>query len=77
MLQLEIRRCPPALLVRLKQDLRDYVTELSADGLKTIQWSHVQFHEAATERYLLQRDRVSVTLVVVLKSHILIINILI
>ena len=56
--KLEIRRCPPALLVRLKQDLRSYVTELAADGLKTIQWSHLQFHEAAAERYLLQRDKV-------------------
>ena len=55
---MDIRRCPPALLVRLKQDLRDYITELSADGLMTLQWSHIQFHEAASDRYLLQRDKV-------------------
>ena len=51
------RRLPPVLWYRLKQDLNHYLTDISADHVRTVQWSHGHFSEAAEERYLNQRDK--------------------
>ena len=51
------RRCPPALWYRLKNDLNLYLADRNADNVKTVQWSHLHFAEAAEERYLNQRDK--------------------
>ena len=51
------RRLPPALWYRLARELSAYLTEISADDVKTWQWTHSQFFEAATERYLRQKDK--------------------
>ena len=51
------RRLPPVLWYRLKQDLNHYLTDRCADKVRTVQWSHGHFSEAADERYLNQRDK--------------------
>ena len=51
------RRLPPVLWYRLKSDLNHYLTDTCADNVKTVQWSHLHFSEAAEERYLNQRDK--------------------
>lgn len=51
------RRLPPLLWLRLRKELEAYLIEVSADNVKTWQWKHSQFYEAATERYLRQRDK--------------------
>ncbi|XP_070200834.1 NACHT and WD repeat domain-containing protein 2-like isoform X2 [Littorina saxatilis] len=51
------RRLPPLLWMRLLEDVSDLVTEYAADNVKTVRWAHSQFHEAAKERYLDQRDK--------------------
>ena len=52
-----LRRLPSLLWVRVKDELSDYLTEVLADNMKTIVWSHSQFREAAEERYMNQRDK--------------------
>ena len=51
------RRLPPLLWVRLQGDVQDLLRDFAADGVTTLRWAHSQFHEAATERYLDQRDK--------------------
>ncbi|XP_052801292.1 uncharacterized protein LOC128232006 isoform X2 [Mya arenaria] len=51
------RRVPPSLWLRLRRDLSVYLTEIHADHVRTIQWAHAHFNEAATERYLKQKDK--------------------
>lgn len=51
------RRIPPSLWYRLRNDLSIYVTETKADDVKTLQWAHKHFYDAAKERYLTQRDK--------------------
>ncbi|XP_070532605.1 NACHT domain- and WD repeat-containing protein 1-like isoform X2 [Ptychodera flava] len=54
---LPVRRFPPVLWMRLRHDLQWYLVEHSADYEWTYQWSHVQLHQAAVERYLNQKDK--------------------
>lgn len=55
--QLVRRRVPPSLWLRLRRDLSFYVREFNADNVRTLQWSHLHFYEAARDRYLKQRDK--------------------
>nr|XP_006819093.1 PREDICTED: NACHT and WD repeat domain-containing protein 1-like [Saccoglossus kowalevskii] len=52
-----VRRFPPILLMRLRNDLDWYLTEQSADDTWTYRWSHRKLHEGAVERYLEQKDK--------------------
>nr|KAG5686694.1 hypothetical protein BaRGS_013593 [Batillaria attramentaria] len=40
-----------------RHDVNDLLMEYAADNVKTLRWGHSQFHEAARERYLDQRDK--------------------
>ncbi|KAK6191904.1 hypothetical protein SNE40_003480 [Patella caerulea] len=51
------RRLPQIRWESLKADLGDYLLKISADKTTTLCWTHVDFFEAAQERYLLQRDK--------------------
>ncbi|XP_053385274.1 uncharacterized protein LOC123535609 isoform X2 [Mercenaria mercenaria] len=51
------RRVPSSLWYRIREELVLYIKEVKADNVKTLQWSHSHFHEAAKERYLIQRDK--------------------
>ncbi|RUS77155.1 hypothetical protein EGW08_015078, partial [Elysia chlorotica] len=51
------RRLPSMLWVRLRMDLACLITEIRADGTRTVTWAHQQIREAADERYLNQRDK--------------------
>lgn len=51
------RRIPCLLWTRLKMDLDGLITEVRADGTKTITWAHQQIRDAADDRYLQQRDK--------------------
>ncbi|XP_064636230.1 uncharacterized protein LOC135493155 isoform X2 [Lineus longissimus] len=46
-----IRRLPPLLLVRLLNDIRQYLVTRGADGFRVVYWYHRQFIEAAQEQY--------------------------
>ncbi|KAH9519361.1 hypothetical protein Btru_075339 [Bulinus truncatus] len=52
-----LRRIPPLIWIRLREDIEDLITECKADNLKTIRWAHSEIFDAADERYLLQRDK--------------------
>ena len=47
-----VRRIPPLLWVRAKNDLGSYLTSRGADNVLVNTWYHRQFIETATERYL-------------------------
>ncbi|KAK3608472.1 hypothetical protein CHS0354_010319 [Potamilus streckersoni] len=51
------RRFPTIHWVRLRNDLNDYLRLCAVDNAQTLQWDHSQFHEAAEDRYLNQRDK--------------------
>ncbi|ESO83266.1 hypothetical protein LOTGIDRAFT_236714 [Lottia gigantea] len=51
------RRLPQFKWESLKVDLDDYLLKRSADNTTTLCWAHVDFCEAAQERYLNQRDK--------------------
>ena len=51
------RRVPPSLWLRLRHEMKSYIIESNADNVKTLQWAHSHFFEAAKERYLDQRDK--------------------
>ncbi|XP_060086455.1 NACHT and WD repeat domain-containing protein 2-like [Ylistrum balloti] len=51
------RRFPTILWVRLRDDLHEYITVIKSQKMRTLQWAHAQFKEAAEERYLLARDK--------------------
>ncbi|XP_021368055.1 uncharacterized protein LOC110459901 isoform X1 [Mizuhopecten yessoensis] len=51
------RRFPTILWVRLRDDLQEYITVIKSQSMRTLQWAHAQFKEAAEERYLLARDK--------------------
>ncbi|XP_059150871.1 uncharacterized protein LOC131937445 isoform X2 [Physella acuta] len=55
--RMQRRRLPTLLWVRLLEDMGDLVAEVRADGVKTFRWAHADMHDAAEERYLLQRDK--------------------
>ncbi len=46
-----VRRIPPLLWTRIRNDLPGYLCELEADGMNVINWYHRQFIEASSERY--------------------------
>ncbi|XP_041466709.1 uncharacterized protein LOC121417179 isoform X3 [Lytechinus variegatus] len=52
-----LRRMPPALWCRLKADLRKLFRVWKVNGVWVWRWADQQFREAATERYLNQKDK--------------------
>ncbi|XP_049825029.1 NACHT and WD repeat domain-containing protein 2 [Aethina tumida] len=46
-----VRRIPPLLWTRIRNDLPNYLSEREADGVSVMNWYHRQFREAAKERY--------------------------
>ena len=46
-----VRRIPPLLWTRIRNDLPNYFAEREADGVNVIFWYHRQFIEASKERY--------------------------
>ncbi|XP_035825261.1 uncharacterized protein LOC101859566 [Aplysia californica] len=51
------RRLPTLLWLRLREDMRDLISESRADDTRTITWAHSTISEASDERYLVQRDK--------------------
>ncbi|XP_052705223.1 uncharacterized protein LOC128180999 isoform X4 [Crassostrea angulata] len=51
------RRCPSVLWIRLLEDLSDLLTPTLTYGVITYVWAHSQFHQAADDRYLQNRDK--------------------
>lgn len=52
-----LRRLPPLCWLHLKHHLRPYTKETLTDNTVLLRWFHPHFHEAATDRYLNQRDK--------------------
>lgn len=46
-----VRRIPPLLWTRIRNDLSYYFTEREADGVNVIDWYHREFDEVSRERY--------------------------
>ncbi|XP_066996019.2 NACHT and WD repeat domain-containing protein 2 [Anabrus simplex] len=46
-----VRRIPPLLWTRIRNDLPNYLSEREADGVSVMNWYHRQFRETAKERY--------------------------
>ena len=46
-----MRRIPPLLWTRVRNDMPHYIAEREADDVTVIDWYHRQFTETATERY--------------------------
>ncbi|XP_023233004.1 NACHT and WD repeat domain-containing protein 2-like [Centruroides sculpturatus] len=46
-----VRRIPPLLWTRIRNDLPKYLSEREADGITVLNWYHKQFRKAAEERY--------------------------
>lgn len=46
-----VRRIPPLLWTRIRNDLPNYLSEREADGVSVLNWYHRQFRDAAKERY--------------------------
>ncbi|CAF4288993.1 unnamed protein product, partial [Rotaria sp. Silwood2] len=51
-----IRRIPPLLWTRIRNDLPNYLVEREADGVSVVSWYHRQFAEVSHERYLANPD---------------------
>ncbi|CAF4551274.1 unnamed protein product [Rotaria sp. Silwood1] len=51
-----IRRIPPLLWTRIRNDLPNYLVEREADGVSVVCWYHRQFAEVSHERYLANSD---------------------
>ncbi|CAF3996393.1 unnamed protein product, partial [Rotaria magnacalcarata] len=51
-----IRRIPPLLWTRIRNDLPNYLVEREADGVSVVCWYHRQFAEVSHERYLVNPD---------------------
>lgn len=47
-----IRRLPPLLWTRIREDLHSYLVTRDANGVTVLAWYHRQFWEGANERYL-------------------------
>ncbi|CAF1575600.1 unnamed protein product, partial [Didymodactylos carnosus] len=47
-----IRRIPPLLWTRIRNDLPNYLVEREAEGVSVVSWYHRQFAEVSQERYL-------------------------
>ncbi|XP_065565326.1 NACHT and WD repeat domain-containing protein 2-like isoform X3 [Artemia franciscana] len=52
-----VRRIPPLLWTRIKNDLPNYLSEREADGVSVQNWYHRQFRETALERYFSEEDQ--------------------
>ncbi|XP_060534320.1 NACHT and WD repeat domain-containing protein 2 [Cylas formicarius] len=46
-----VRRIPPLLWTRIRNDLPNYLSEREADGVSVMNWYHRQFRDTARERY--------------------------
>ncbi|CAD7093198.1 unnamed protein product [Hermetia illucens] len=46
-----VRRIPPLLWTRIRNDLPNYLSEREADGVNVMNWYHRQFRDTAKERY--------------------------
>lgn len=46
-----VRRIPPLLWTRIRNDLPNYLSEREADGVNVMNWYHRQFRDTARERY--------------------------
>lgn len=46
-----VRRIPPLLWTRIRNDLPNYLSEREADGVNVMNWYHRQFKDTAKERY--------------------------
>ncbi|KAK0175700.1 hypothetical protein PV327_009429 [Microctonus hyperodae] len=46
-----VRRIPPLLWTRIRNDLPNYLSEREAGGVSVLNWYHRQFRDAAKERY--------------------------
>ncbi|CAM4872504.1 unnamed protein product [Rotaria socialis] len=51
-----IRRIPPLLWTRIRNDLPNYLVEREADGVSVVCWYHRQFAEVSHERYLVNAE---------------------
>ena len=47
-----IRRIPPLLWTRVRDDISTYLVEREADGVTVLAWYHRQFHQVMRDRYL-------------------------
>ncbi|EDV28763.1 uncharacterized protein TRIADDRAFT_19084, partial [Trichoplax adhaerens] len=52
-----VRRIPPLLWTRIRNDINEYLVEREADGSQVIYWYHRQFTEVVRRRYL-DNDRI-------------------
>ncbi|XP_071805182.1 NACHT domain- and WD repeat-containing protein 1-like isoform X2 [Asterias amurensis] len=51
-----VRRIPPSLWTRIKNDISSYLVDRDADGVTVTYWYHRQFIETARQRYLSDPD---------------------
>ncbi|XP_067942094.1 NACHT and WD repeat domain-containing protein 2-like [Watersipora subatra] len=51
-----VRRIPPDLWVRIKNDIREYLVEKESHGVAALFWYHRQFIEYATRRYTREEE---------------------
>ncbi|XP_050546334.1 NACHT and WD repeat domain-containing protein 2 isoform X3 [Daktulosphaira vitifoliae] len=54
-----VRRIPPLLWTRIRNDLPNYLSEREADGVSVLNWYHRQFRDAARERYFKNMNMVT------------------
>ncbi len=47
-----IRRIPPLLWTRIRNDIPSYLSEREADGVSVVSWYHRQFIQVSTKRFL-------------------------
>lgn len=51
-----VRRIPPLLWTRIRNDLPNYLSEREADGVNVMNWYHRQFRDTAKERYFKNKN---------------------
>ncbi|XP_037797036.1 NACHT and WD repeat domain-containing protein 2-like [Penaeus monodon] len=51
-----VRRIPPLLWTRIRNDLPNYLSDCEADGVSVLNWYHRQFKEAAIKRYFTNQN---------------------
>jgi hypothetical protein len=51
-----VRRIPPLLWTRIRNDLPNYLSEREADGVNVMNWYHRQFRDTARERYFKNKN---------------------
>ncbi|XP_045112132.1 NACHT and WD repeat domain-containing protein 2-like isoform X2 [Portunus trituberculatus] len=52
-----VRRIPPLLWTRIRNDLPNYLSDCEADGVSVLNWYHRQFNEAARKRYFTNQNQ--------------------